>query len=125
MPFKKGERPPGSVQWQKGVSGNANGRPKDLMKAAKRAGQTNDEILTQLRGIISMTLPELKAILADEESKFSDKLLVSAFRKDLDRGNLDNLFKILDRLMGKPTETAKVTSDNKVEVHFVKGKTIL
>jgi hypothetical protein len=46
-------------------------------------------------------------------------------RISLRRGSLYSLDTLLTRVYGKPKETAQITSDNKIEVVFVKGKTIL
>jgi hypothetical protein len=43
----------------------------------------------------------------------------------MDKGSLYSIDTLLTRVYGKPKESAHLTTDNKIEVVFVEGKTIL
>ena len=46
-------------------------------------------------------------------------------RKSLEKGSLYSLETLLTRVYGKPKEQMDINTDNKVEIVFVEGKSIL
>jgi hypothetical protein len=116
----------GEIQnWEKGVSGNPNGRPRKYVSLLKDAGYKLSEINDTIQTMMAMDLQELKGVYENPQATILEKTIASAMRKSLEKGSLYSLETLLTRVYGKPKETAEVTNDGKIEVIFVNGKTIL
>jgi hypothetical protein len=116
----------GEIQnWEKGVSGNPNGRPRKYVSLLKDAGYKLSEINDTIQNMMAMDLQELKGVYENQQATILEKTIASAMRKSLEKGSLYSLETLLTRVYGKPKETAEVTNDGKIEVIFVNGKTIL
>jgi hypothetical protein len=116
----------GEIQnWEKGVSGNPNGRPRKYVSLLKDAGYKLSEINDTIQNMMAMDLQELKGVYENPQATILEKTIASAMRKSLEKGSLYSLETLLTRVYGKPKETAEVTNDGKIEVVFVNGKTIL
>jgi hypothetical protein len=116
----------GEIQnWEKGVSGNPNGRPRKYVSLLKDAGYKLSEINDTIQTMMAMDIQELKGVYENPQATILEKTIASAMRKSLEKGSLYSLETLLTRVYGKPKETAEVTNDGKIEVVFVNGKTIL
>jgi hypothetical protein len=116
----------GEIQnWEKGVSGNPNGRPRKYVSLLKDAGYKLSEINDTIQNMMAMDIQELKGVYENPQATILEKTIASAMRKSLEKGSLYSLETLLTRVYGKPKETAEVTNDGKIEVVFVNGKTIL
>jgi poly-beta-hydroxyalkanoate depolymerase len=122
MPKKENIEP---YKWDKGVSGNPNGRPKKYVSILKESGYKLSEINDTIQNMMAMDLDELKDVYTNPKATILEKTIANAMKKSLEKGSLYSLDTLLTRVYGKPKETAHVTTDNKIEVVFVKGKTIL
>jgi len=116
----------GEIQnWEKGQSGNPNGRPKKYVSLLKDAGYKLSEINDTIQTMMAMDLDELAQVFKNPKATILEKTIANAMRKSLEKGSLYSLETLLTRVYGKPKESAHVTTDNKIEVVFVEGKTIL
>lgn len=116
----------GEIQnWEKGQSGNPNGRPRKYVSILKDAGYKLSEINDTIQNMMAMNLDELKSVWDNKNATILEKTVAAAMRKSLEKGSLYSLDTLLTRVYGKPKETASVQTDGKIEVVFVKGKTIL
>lgn len=122
MPKKENIEP---YKWNKGVSGNPNGRPKKYVTLLKDSGYKLSEINDTIQVLMSMTIDELKEVYENPTGTILEKTVANAMVKSLQKGSLYSLDTLLTRVYGKPKETANITQDGKIEVVFVKGKTIL
>jgi hypothetical protein len=111
--------------WDKGVSGNPNGRPRKYVSLLKEQGYKLAEVNDCIQAIMSMDMQELKAVWDNPKSTVLEKTIAGALRKSLEKGSLYSIDTLLTRVYGKPKETAHITNDGKIEVVFTKGKTIL
>lgn len=109
----------------KGETMNPNGRPKKYVTLLKESGYKLSEINDTIQVMMSMDLTELKEVFDNPKATILEKTIANAMRKSLEKGSLYSIDTLLTRVYGKPKETAHVTTDNKIEVVFVKGKTIL
>lgn len=109
----------------KGETMNPNGRPKKYVTLLKESGYKLSEINDTIQVMMSMDLQELKEVYDNPKATILEKTIANAMRKSLEKGSLYSIDTLLTRVYGKPKETAHVTTDNKIEVVFVKGKTIL
>ncbi|MGL4791505.1 MAG: DUF5681 domain-containing protein [Anaerotignaceae bacterium] len=116
----------GEIQnWEKGVSGNPNGRPRKYVSLLKEQGYKLAEVNDCIQAIMSMDMQELKAVWDNPKATVLEKTIAGALRKSLEKGSLYSIDTLLTRVYGKPKETAHITNDGKIEVVFTKGKTIL
>lgn len=110
---------------EKGETMNPNGRPRKYVSILKEQGYKLSEINDTIQNMMAMTLDELKQVWDNPQATIMEKTVASAMRKSLEKGSLYSLDTLLTRVYGKPKETASVQTDGKIEVVFVKGKTIL
>jgi len=101
------------LQWEKGESGNPKGRPKKLVPSLKIEGYKLAEINDTIQSIISMTVDELKMVWDNPKSTILEKTVAGALRKSLEKGNLESVETLINRVYGKPKEKLDVTSDGK------------
>lgn len=115
------------VQYQikKGQVLNPNGRPRKFVTLLKDSGYRLSEINDTIQTLLSMTIDELKDVWDNPNATILEKTIANAMRKSLEKGSLYSIETLLSRVYGKPKETQQTHSDSKIEVVFVKGKTIL
>ncbi len=116
----------GAIQrWDKGESGNPNGRPRKYVSLLKEQGYKLAEVNDCIQAIMAMDMNELKAVWDNPKATVLEKTIANALRKSLEKGSLYSIDTLLNRVYGKPKETSQVTTDGKIEVVFTQGKTIL
>ena len=96
------------VYWQKGQSGNPNGRPRKLVSTLKDLGYSKVDVVTTIENMMAMTVNELKLIFTDEESTVLERTVANALRKSLERGSLYSIETLISRVHGQP----KIETDN-------------
>ena len=114
-------------RYEKGAAwkGNRNGRPRNYITELAPMGYKNAQVMDCIQVLMAMTLDELKAVWDNKESTILEKTLANALIKSMAKGSLYSVDTLLSRVYGKPKETTAVIQDSKIEVVFVKGKTIL
>ena len=112
-PFKKGE------------INNPNGRPKKFITTLKEQGYKLSEINDTIQVLMSMNIAELKAVMTNPNATIMETTCATAMIKSLQKGSLYSLDTLMNRVFGKPKETAEITQDGTINIVFQKGKTIL
>lgn len=112
-------------QFKKGEVANPNGRPRKYVSLLKDQGYKLAEINDTIQSMMAMDLDELKQVWDNPKATILEKTIANAMKKSLEKGSLYSLETLLTRVYGKPKEQVDMNVDNKVEVVFVKGKTIL
>jgi hypothetical protein len=111
------------VVWEKGESGNPKGRPKKLVPSMKVEGYKLTEINDTIQSIISMTVEELKHVWDNPNSTILEKTVAGALRKSLEKGNLESVETLINRVYGKPKE--KIEMETKgvslIKIEIVKN----
>lgn len=97
-------------RWKKGESGNPKGRPKKPVLELKRDGYKLAEINDTIQVLMTMTLEELKLIWDNPKSTLLERTIASAIRKGIEKGNLDSIETLLNRVYGKPKEAVDLTT---------------
>lgn len=116
----------GAIQvWEKGESGNPNGRPRKYVSLLKEQGYRLSEINDSIQAMMAMDLEELKGVFENPKATILEKTVANAMKKSLEKGSLYSIETLLTRVYGKPKEQMDINTDNKIEIVFVDGKTIL
>jgi hypothetical protein len=113
------------IPFVKGQSGNLNGRPRKYVSLLKEQGYKLSEINDTIQVMMSMDVDELKSVYDNPKATILEKTIANAMNKSLQKGSLYSLDTLLTRVYGKPKEQMDIKTDNKIEVIFVDGKTIL
>ena len=112
-------------QFKKGEVANPNGRPRKYVSLLKEQGYKLSEINDTIQVMMSMDVDELKSVYDNPKATILEKTIANAMNKSLQKGSLYSLDTLLTRVYGKPKEQMDIKTDNKIEVIFVDGKTIL
>ena len=113
------------IPFKPGQSGNPNGRPRKYVSLLKEQGYKLAEINDTIQAMMSMDLEELKTVWDNSKATILEKTIAAAMRKSLEKGSLYSLETLLTRVYGKPKEQMDIQTDNRIEIVFVDGKTIL
>lgn len=112
---KKRSRANLAPPWQRGQSGNPNGRPrKVLSELAKKVGVdfqvtlSKEDKFTILEAMMEMSLTELKSVATDKNAPAFMVVVASAIRKDIQAGKLGALNDLFDRFFGRPDQVSKI-----------------
>lgn len=131
-PYKKSDKKPNAghanlIPFKKGYDArrNMNGSPRKVISTFKSMGYNMREIKETITALLAMTEDELKHIEINMDCNVLERTMATALLKGLVKGSLYNVETIISRAMGTPNQTTDVNVDNKIEVVFVKGKTIL
>ena len=112
-------------KFKKGQSGNPNGRPRKYVSLLKEQGYKLSEINDTIQVMMAMDMEELKSVWDNQKATVLEKTIAAAIRKSIEKGSLYSLETLLTRVYGKPKEQMDINTDNKVEIVFVEGKSIL
>ena len=116
----------GTLQnWEKGESGNPNGRPRKYVSLLKENGYKLSEINDTIQNMMAMKIDELDFVFKSDTTTILEKTIAGAMIKSLKNGSLYSLDTLLSRVYGKPKEMAEITNEGRIEVIFTRGKTIL
>ena len=110
---------------QKGETANPNGRPRKYVSQLREQGYKLAEDNDTIQTIMSMDLDELKQVWDNPKATILEKTVANALMTSLKKGSLYSIDTLLTRVYGKPKEQQDVNMDQKIEVVFVNGKTIL
>lgn len=104
---------------------NREGRPRKYVSQLKEQGYKLSEVNDAIQALMSMDAEELKAVLDNPKATILELTIAAAMIKSLKNGSLYSMETLLTRVYGKPKEIQQVSTDSKIEVVFVNGKTIL
>jgi poly-beta-hydroxyalkanoate depolymerase len=113
------------IPFVKGQSGNPNGRPRKYVSLLKEQGYKLSEINDTIQSMMAMDIEELKSVFDNPAATILEKTIANAMNKSLKKGSLYSLETLLTRVYGKPKEQMDINTDNKVEIVFIEGKSIL
>lgn len=113
-------------RWKKGESGNPNGRPKKPVLQMRVQGYKLAEINDTIQAMCSMDIQQLTEIWQNPKSTVLEKTIASALRKGIEKGNLQSVETLLNRVYGKPKEQMDITTNGetintpKLEIEIIR-----
>ena len=96
------------TQFQKGESGNPNGRPKKLISKLKAQGYKQSEINDCIKVMLSMTREQIDSITKNKNATALEMMVAAAIDKAIKSGNLSTFETLVSRSFGKPKETIEI-----------------
>jgi len=112
-------------KWNKGESGNPNGRPRKWISELKESGYKSSEVNDCILVMLSMTLEELADVYKNPKATILEKTVANALKRSLEKGSLYSLDTLLNRAVGKPKEsiehTTKGENINEIKVNIING----
>ena len=95
---------PNNKPFEKGQSGNPNGRPRKYVSTLIDQGYKRSEINDTIQNMMAMTLEEVKAVWDNPTATVLEKTIASAIRKSIEKGTLYSLETLLSRVYGQPKQ---------------------
>jgi hypothetical protein len=112
-------------RWNKGESGNPNGRPRKWISELKESGYKSSEVNDCILVMLSMTIEELADVYKNPKATILEKTVANALKRSLEKGSLYSLDTLLNRAVGKPKEsidhTTKGENINEIKVTIIGG----
>jgi hypothetical protein len=105
---------------------NKKGRPRKPVLTMKVEGYKLHEINDTIQMMVGMTTHELSQVLENPKSTILERTIASSLRKSIEKGNLDSVETLLNRVYGKPNEKLDITTDGekinepKVQIEILK-----
>lgn len=104
--------PPDHTKWKKGQSGNASGKPKQLL--------TKDKVSSILGKFATMTRDELQKVMQDSKTPMIEIMIAAVIIKAAKDGDYSRLDFLLSRSIGKVKDeieqTIKSIDDSDLDV---------
>jgi hypothetical protein len=114
MAFEPGNKLGNKIK--KGEVRNPNGRPKKMLTTIKDLGYTKTQIEDTLNIIMVLNPTELRKVAANKESTALEITLAKSVLKGIKTSSQYNMMQLIERLHGKPQETASLNLPGKVKV---------
>ena len=104
---------PNNKPFEKGQSGNPNGRPRKYVSTLIEHGYKRSEINDTIQNMMAMTVDELKQVWDNPKATILEKTIASAMRKSIEKGTLYSLETLLSRVYGLPKQELAATVESR------------
>jgi hypothetical protein len=105
--------------WEKGQSGNPNGRPKKYVSLLKESGYKLSEINDTIQAMMAMDMDELKSVWDNPRATILEKTIANAMMTSLKKGSLYSLETLLSRAFGNPKQMTELTGANSEPIQII------
>jgi len=94
---------------EKGETLPGGGRPRKLVSLLKGQGYKRSEVVDTMLAMLAMDIDELKEVYQKQTSSVLEKMVASAVKKSMEKGDLNTLEIILNRTFGAPKQEIENT----------------
>lgn len=102
--------------WEKGQSGNPDGRPKKIYTILKDHGYSKDDIRTVFSELPWYTMAQLQEVHTDESKPIITRIVANQLYLALKQGDFNKVKEILEHSIGKATQSVEVTDTTSTRV---------
>lgn len=102
--------------WQKGQSGNPNGRPRKFVCQLKNMGYNKQDINQTIENMLSMTLNELADVFKDNDATILERTVANALKNSLEKGSLYSIETLISRVHGQPKFEVDQTISSNISI---------
>lgn len=133
MAIRKKQEHGGELQfWQRGESGNPNGRPRKVLRQLEekigvefKVSLSKEDIFHILQSMCELSVDEIKGIAQDKSSPVFMVNIANAIKEDIDKGRTTTLDNLFDRFFGKAKPIQDPSGETplptKVQIEIVGG----
>ena len=100
------------IPYQKGQTGNPNGRPRKFVCQLKDMGYNKQDITQTIENMMAMTITELAEVFKDENATVLEKTVANAIKRGIDKGTLYSIETLLNRVYGQPKQEVESKNEN-------------
>jgi hypothetical protein len=122
MPKKDGYK--NLIPYQKGQTGNPNGRPRKFVCLLKDMGYTKQDINTTIQNMMAMSISELAEVFKDDNATVLEKTIANAIKRGIEKGTLYSMETLLTRVYGQPKQEIESKNENlnkNIQVEIIKS----
>lgn len=99
-------------KWKKGESGNPSGRPKDPPGLKRLKNLSREELVEVGNLVIKGNLDALRLVARDKDATALKTMIAAVCVKVIERGDMQSLDILLNRLIGKVKDEVEVSGAN-------------
>lgn len=101
--------------WEKGTTGNPNGRPKKIYTLLKETGYSKDDIRIAFNELAWMTPDQLKIIFEKKDSPAILKVIAHAYKKAIEKGDYKFVKDIMEQVIGTARQNIDIAANISLE----------
>ena len=118
--------------WQRGVSGNPNGRPRRFLSVIEKkigvdfnVSLSGNDKYQILESMLEMSLKELSRIEADPDAPAFMAVVARAIREDVTRGTTRTMEALFDRFFGRAKQEIDHSLNSTIQIEQITGIVVI
>jgi len=129
---RKGRNGGTLMVWQRGVSGNPNGRPRRFLSVIEKkigvdfnVSLSGNDKYQILESMLEMSLKELSRIEADPDAPAFMAIVARAIREDVTRGTARTMEALFDRFFGRAKQEIDHSLNSTIQIEQITGIVVI